>query len=101
MTYEETPIKQSKTLKTETPKRTKKMKKVETPAPVKQPASIKLSTIWKTLVYTFAVVGVVLTVTSVNGFIDNMVDGRAEAKAQQMLNSQPKAEVAPASKTNQ
>jgi hypothetical protein len=98
----ETPVKQPKTSKIETPKRTKKMKKAETPAAEKQPASIKLSTIWKTLVYTFAVVGVILTVTSVNGFVDNMVDSRAEAKAQQILKAQPApVEATTSSKANQ
>lgn len=100
MTYEETPIKPLKT-ETKKPKGTKKMKKVETSAVEKQPKSIKLSTIWKALVYTFAVVGVVLTVTSVNGFINNIVDSRANAKAHQMLQAQPKAEATTTSKANQ
>lgn len=90
MTYEKTAPKK---LNTEKPKRTKKMKKLETPAPVKQPASIKLSTIWKTLVYTFAVIGVILSVVYVNDIVDGIVDSRAEAKAQEILKAQPAAQV--------
>lgn len=97
MQYEEMPRKEYKTAKG-----TKTMKKKIEPAAPKQPASIKLSTIWKALVYTFAVVGVVLSIMYVNDIVNNVVDSRAEVKAQQILKSQPAAQVAPAaSKTNQ
>lgn len=69
--------------------------------PVKQPKAIKLSTIWKTLVYTFAVIGVVLSVMYVNDIVNGIVDSRAEAKVQQMLKAQPTGESAPASKVTQ
>lgn len=75
-------------------KSTKKSKPVE-----KQPASIKLSTIWNGLVYTFAVIGVVLSIMYVNDIVNGFIDSRADAKAQEMIKAQPVA--APQSKVNQ
>lgn len=100
MKFEETPAKKYNT-ETKKTKETKKMKK-EQPT-IKQPKSVKLSTIWKALVYTFAVVGVVLSIMYVNDIVDNVVDSRAEAKASEILKAQPATTVAPAapSKTNQ
>lgn len=99
MTYEETPIKRPKI---NNQKGTKTMKKKIEATEPKQPKSIKLSTIWKALVYTFAVVGVVLSVMYVNDIVNNVVDSRAELKAQQILKAQPATQIAPAaSKTNQ
>ena len=68
----------------------------ELPA-TKQPASIKLSTIWKALVYIFAVIGVVLSIMYVNDIVNGFIDSRADAKAQEMIKAQP----APQSKVNQ
>lgn len=68
-------------------------------APVKEPASIKLSTIWKAAVYSFAVIGVVLSVMYVNQIVNGIVDSRAEAKMQEMLKAQPATQ--PQSKVNQ
>lgn len=67
--------------------------------PVKEPRSIKLSTIWKVAVYTFAVIGVILSVMYVNEIVNNVVDARAELKAQQLIEAQQTA--APQSKANQ
>lgn len=67
--------------------------------PVKEPKSIKLSTIWKGLVYSFAVIGVVLSVMYVNQIVNGIVDSRAEAKAQEILKAQSVA--TPQSKVNQ
>ncbi len=87
-------------------KETSKMSENSKPAtvkkgkmPEKQPASIKLSTIWKVAVYTFAVIGVVLSIMYVNQIVNGIVDSRAEAKMQEMLKAQPVA--APQSKVNQ
>lgn len=94
----ETPAKKYKTEKGT------KMKKKPTAEPVaKEPKSIKLSTIWKTLVYTFAVIGVILSVMYARDAINGMVDSRAEAKAQELFKAQPATEVAPAAelKANQ
>ena len=67
----------------------------------KQPKSIKLSTIWKTLVYTFAVIGVILSVLYVNDIVNGIVDSRAEAKMQEMLKAQPTGKTEAASKVTQ
>ena len=107
MEFEETPPKQygaKQALKT-LPKPTEKRKtmKTKSQAPVaKQPRAIKLSTIWKVLVYTFAVIGVILSVLYVNDIVNGIVDSRAEAKVQEMLKAQkPTGESAPASKVTQ
>lgn len=94
MEYEEMPRKEYKTAKG-----TKTMKKKIEPAAPKQPKSIKLSTIWKALVYTFAVIGVVLSIMYVNDIVNKVVDSRAEVKAHQLMQAQPAA--AAALKTNQ
>lgn len=86
------PKKGNKTM--ETKKTTKQSKPV-----AKEPKSIKLSTIWKTAVYTFAVIGVVLTVIYINDIVSNVVESRAEARAQEILKAQPVAE--PQSKVSQ
>lgn len=55
----------------------------------KEPKTIKLSTIWKGAVYTFAVIGVVLTVVYTNDIVSGIVESRAEARAQEILKAQP------------
>lgn len=92
MEYEETSPKEYKSTKG-----TKTMKNKTLVPESKQPKSIKLSTIWKALVYAFAVVGVVLSIMYVNDIVNGIVDSRAEVKAQQIIKAQPAA----ASKTNQ
>lgn len=69
----------------------------------KAPRTIKLSTIWKVLVHTFAVIGVVLSVVYVNDIVNGIVDSRAEAKAQEILKAQSASEATPAAelKANQ
>lgn len=68
-------------------------------APVaKQPKSIKLSTIWKALVYTFAAIGVILSVMYVNDIVNDIVDSRAEAKVQEILKTRPAVETEPTKK---
>jgi len=94
MKFEETPKKEYKTTK-ET-----KMKKSQAPVD-KQPKAIKLSTIWKVLVYTFALIGVILSVMYVNDIVNGIVDSRAEAKAQQILKAQPATQVTPELKAQQ
>jgi hypothetical protein len=102
MEYEEMPLRK---ILTKSKKETRKMSEKKTtkaaaPAAPKQPASIKLSTIWKGLVYFFAVVGVVLSIMYVNDIVNGFIDSRADAKAQQMIKEQP-ATAAPQSKVNQ
>lgn len=67
--------------------------------PIEQPKSIKLSTIWKALVYTFASIGLILSVVYVNDIFNSVVDSRAEIKAQKLLKenvaTEAKAELAP------
>lgn len=103
MEFEEMPLRK---LVTKPKKGNKTMSENNKPAvskkgkmPEKQPASIKLSTIWKAAVYTFAVIGVVLSIMYVNQIVNGIVDSRAEAKMQEMLKAQPQA--APQSKVNQ
>lgn len=100
MEFEKTPLRVP-TIKPK--KETKKMsskKKTPEAAPVaKEPRTIKLSTIWKGAVYSFAVIGVVLSVMYVNDIVSNVVESRAEARAQEILKAQPVA--APQSKVNQ
>lgn len=99
MDFIETPV---KPVKTTNQQRTKTMKKKIEATQPKQPKSIKLSTIWKALVYTFAVVGVILSVMYVNDIINDVVDSRAQVKVQEILKAQPATQIAPAaSKTNQ
>lgn len=100
MEFEEMPLRKLVTKpKKETRKMSEKSKKATATAEPKQPASIKLSTIWKALVYTFAVIGVVLSIMYVNDIVNGFIDSRADAKAQQMIKAQPVA--APQSKVNQ
>ncbi len=103
MTYEETPI--TKKVVSQLPKPTKeKSMENKSSAPVaKAPRAIKLSTIWTVLVYTFAAIGVILSVMYVNDIINGIVDSRAEAKVQEILKAQSAAQVAPATelKANQ
>lgn len=98
--YEEMPLHK---LVTKPKKETRKMSEKKTTkaaAPVaKEPKTIKLSTIWKVAVHTFAVIGVVLTVMYINDIVSNVVESRAEARAQEILKAQPQA--APQSKVNQ
>ena len=97
--YEDMPVKKPLTTKKETPKMSEK-KTTKAAAPVaKEPKTIKLSTIWKVAVHTFAVIGVVLTVMYINDIVTNVVESRAEARAQEILKAQP--QVAPQSKVNQ
>lgn len=104
MTYEETPITKRVVSQLPKPTKEKRVRNKSQPKPVaKAPRTIKLSTIWKALVYTFAVIGVILSVMYVNDIVNDIVDSRAEAKAQEILKAQPAAEVAPATelKANQ
>lgn len=100
--FEEMPL---RTLITKPKKENKKMSdkksapKATAPAAAKEPKTIKLSTIWKVAVHTFAVIGVVLTVMYINDIVTNVVESRAEARAQEILKAQP--QVAPQSKVNQ
>lgn len=100
MEFEEMPLRK---LVTKPKKETKKMEDKKTSKKakpvVKEPRSIKLSTIWKGAVYTFAVIGVVLSIMYVNDIVSNVVESRAEARAQEILKAQPQA--APQSKVNQ
>lgn len=86
MKYEETSPKKYNTVKEKTVKN-----KATTPV-AKAPRAIKLSTIWTVLVYTFALIGVILSVLYVNDIVDGIVDSRAEVKAQQILKAQPAAQ---------
>lgn len=97
--FEDMPVKKPLTTKKETRKMSEK-KTTKQAAPVaKEPKTIKLSTIWKWTVHIFAVIGVVLTVMYINDIVSNVVESRAEARAQEILKSQPVA--APQSKVNQ
>lgn len=51
---------------------------------VKQPVTIKLRTVWNVLVYTFAIIGVVLSVVYVKQSFDSYVNAQVEARTAQL-----------------
>ena len=50
----------------------------------KQPVTIKLRTVWNVLVYTFAIIGVVLSVVFVSNAFNSYVDAQVEARTAEL-----------------
>lgn len=50
----------------------------------KQPVTIKLRTVWNVLVYSFAIIGVVLSVVFVSNAFNSYVDAQVEARTAQL-----------------
>lgn len=75
-------LKQAKKASTKNMKKKTTTPKTEAP---KQPRAIKLVTIYKVLLHTFAIIGVVLSIVFINNAINDYIDTQAEARAAEMV----------------